>query len=80
MNSTTTFITSFMVWVGQFVVVSTVILVATHLIAKKRRELKRQARENQEQLPAEEQDKATAPANESEVVVGRSCGTQLTLP
>ena len=33
----TEFITDFMMWVGQFVVVSTVVLVVTHLFAKKRR-------------------------------------------
>jgi hypothetical protein len=35
MNNTTEFITDFMVWVTQFVVVSTVLLVSTHLFAKK---------------------------------------------
>ena len=39
----TEFITDFMMWVGQFVVVSTVVLVVTHLFAKKRRAQKRRA-------------------------------------
>lgn len=37
------FITDFMMWVGQFVVVSTVVLLVTHLFAKKRRAQKRRA-------------------------------------
>ena len=49
------FITEFMIWVAQFVVVSTVLLVATHLFAKKRREQKRRQHESLEQSPAEEQ-------------------------
>ena len=39
----TDFITDFMTWVGQFVVVSTILMVATHLFAKKRRAQKRHA-------------------------------------
>lgn len=43
MTDTSQFITGFMMWVGQFVVVSTVVLVVTHLFAKKRRAQKRRA-------------------------------------
>ena len=56
------FITEFMIWVAQFVVVSTVLLVATHLFARKRREQKRMA-----QLQAEEQGTvAEQPAEQPE--------------
>jgi membrane protein implicated in regulation of membrane protease activity len=63
MNNTTEFITDFMVWVTQFVVVSTVLLVSTHLFAKKRREQKRRA-----ELLAEEQGDVTRPVEEAEPV------------
>ncbi len=60
----TVFITNFMTWLGQFVVVSTVLLVATHLFAKKRRERKRLA-----QKRAEEQGAVTEqPADEPEAI------------
>ena len=60
----TEFITDFMSWFGQFVVVSTVVLVATHLFAKKRREQKRRV-----QLLAEEQSDSAEPAESPEAVV-----------
>lgn len=64
MTDMSEFITGFMVWVAQFVVVSTVLLVATHLFAKKRRERKRLA-----QKQAEEQGAvAEQPADEPEAI------------
>jgi len=45
----TDFITDFMTWVGQFVVVSTILMVATHLFAKKRRAQKRRAEMSSEE-------------------------------
>ncbi len=57
------FITEFMIWVAQFVVVSTVLLVATHLFARKRREQKRVA-----QLQTEEQSDSTELVEEPEPV------------
>lgn len=70
MTDTTQFITGFMVWVAQFVVVSIVLLVVTHLWAKKRREQKRRA-----QLLAEEQSAVQSdsdqPAEEAETVTVR---------
>ena len=53
----TEFITDFMMWVGQFVVVSTILMVATHLFAKKRRALKRHA----ESLTEEQVDSKPEP-------------------
>ncbi|MGZ0172505.1 MAG: hypothetical protein ACKVHE_23445 [Planctomycetales bacterium] len=61
MTDTTQFITSFMVWVAQFFVVSTVLMVATHWFAKKRRERKRRA-----QLQAEEQSSVSESEEELE--------------
>jgi K+-transporting ATPase A subunit len=52
----TEFITNFTMWVGQFVAVSTVVLVATHLFAKKRRA----------QLLAEEQSSVSESEEELE--------------
>ena len=43
MTDTSQFIAGFMVWVAQFVVVSTLLMVVTHLFAKKRRAQKRRA-------------------------------------
>ena len=60
----TEFINEFMTWLGQFVAVSTVLLVVTHLFARKRREKKRLA-----QSQAEERGTvAEQPAEESEAV------------
>jgi len=59
----TDFITDFMTWLGQFVVVSTVLLVVTHLFARKRRERKRVA-----QLQDEEQSNSTELVEEPEPV------------
>jgi len=59
----TDFITDFMTWLGQFVVASTVLLVVTHLFARKRRERKRVA-----QLQAEEQSDSTELVEEPEPV------------
>jgi len=42
-TDTSQFIAGFMVWVAQFVVVSTLLMVVTHLFAKKRRAQKRRA-------------------------------------
>lgn len=53
----TDFITDFMTWVGQFVVVSIVLMVATHLFAKKRRAQKRRA----ESLTEEQVDSKPEP-------------------
>ncbi|MFT5328532.1 MAG: flagellar biosynthesis/type III secretory pathway M-ring protein FliF/YscJ [Planctomycetaceae bacterium] len=63
MTDISEFITGFMVWVAQFVVVSTVLLVVTHLFARKRRERKRVA-----QLQAEEQSNSTELVEEPEPV------------
>ena len=43
MTDTSQFIAGFMAWVAQFVVVSTLLMVVTHLFAKKRRAQKRRA-------------------------------------
>jgi hypothetical protein len=43
MTDASQFIAGFMVWVAQFVVVSTLLMVVTHLFAKKRRAQKRRA-------------------------------------
>lgn len=53
----TDFITDFMTWVGQFVVVSIVLMVATHLFAKKRRAQQRRA----ESLTEEQVDSKPGP-------------------
>lgn len=57
MTDASQFITGFMVWVGQFVVVSTIVLVVTHLFAKKRRAQKRRA----ELLKTEQADVKSEP-------------------
>ena len=43
MTDAAQFIAGFMVWVAEFVVVSTLLMVVTHLFAKKRRAQKRRA-------------------------------------
>ena len=43
MTDTSQFIAGFMVWAAQFFVVSTILLVVTHIFAKKRRTKKRRA-------------------------------------
>lgn len=59
MTDISEFIAGFMVWIAQFVVVSTVLLVATHLFARKRREKKRLAQNQAEEQGtiAEQPDK-----------------------
>ena len=58
----TEFINQFMIWFGQFVAASTVLLVATHLFARKRREKKRLAQSQAEEQvePAEEPEAVAA--------------------
>lgn len=63
MTDMSQFIAGFMVWVAQFVVVSTILMVATHLWAKKRRERKRRA-----ELLVEEQGDVTEPVEAADAV------------
>ena len=63
----TEFITNFVLWLGKFVAVSTVLIVATHLFARKRRAQKRQeAQREEEQGTVSEQ-----PVEEPEAVAAR---------
>lgn len=67
MTDMNSFIADFMVWLAQFVAVSTVLIVATHLFARKRR-----AQKQQEAQRAEEQGTVSEqPVEEPEAVAAR---------